>query len=246
VRLTGKVAVITGGARGIGGATAALFTREGAKVIVGDLLTAEGEALVQAIQREGGDAAFVQTDVTRESDCAALMARAGDVPGRIDALVCCAGILRGAFVAADVLDEATFARVAEVNVTGTFLCVKQAVPWLRRAADGVILLLASGAGVRSPSSSLAYGASKGGVHGFAMTLEAQLAPLGIRVNDVCPGAIDTDMKRTNVVEAALQTGRPADRALAESGLGDPLGVARVLAFLASSDADFVRGTIFTR
>jgi NAD(P)-dependent dehydrogenase (short-subunit alcohol dehydrogenase family) len=246
MRLTNRVAVITGGGRGIGAAAARVFAQEGARVVIGDLLAAEGEATVTAIRQAGGEAEFLRTDVSREADCQALMAKAVALYGRLDVLLCCAGILRGAFVPVEEFDEAVFASVLDVNVKGTFLCAKHAVPSMRQGGGGVILLIASGAGVRGPSSSVAYGASKGGAHGFAMTLEAKLAPLGIRVNDVCPGVIDTDMMRGVISESARMAGRSADEALANTAFGDPLGLARVLAFLASPDADFVRGTIFTR
>jgi NAD(P)-dependent dehydrogenase (short-subunit alcohol dehydrogenase family) len=244
-RLFGRVAVVTGGARGIGGATALELAREGAAVAIGDALADEGALTARSIVEAGGRALFVRTDVTRREDCRALVAAAVEAFGRLDVLVCCAGILRGAHQSPEELAEATFERVLDVNVKGTFLSVQAAVPHLR-ARGGVILLVASGAGVRGPSSSLAYGSSKGGVHGLAMTLEAHLAPHGIRVNDVCPGAIDTEMKRENVRDTARSRGGDPEEALAGAALGDPAGVARVLAFLASPDADFVRGTVFTR
>jgi len=246
MRLANRVAVITGGARGIGGAASVLFAQEGAKVVVADLLAAEGEATVEAIRKAGGQAIFVRTDVTKEADCAALMGAAVETYGRLDALVCCAGILKGAFVPVDEMEEALFGSVIDVNVKGTFLSVKHAVPWIRKAGGGVVVLIASGAGVRGGSSSVAYGTSKGGVHGLALVLEEKLAPLGIRVNDVCPGAVDTPLKRGNVADAARAAGRSVEEALATANLVDPMGIARVLAFLASSDADMVRGTVFTR
>jgi NAD(P)-dependent dehydrogenase (short-subunit alcohol dehydrogenase family) len=117
---------------------------------------------------------------------------------------------------------------------------------IERAGGGVLLLLASGAGVRGGSSSLVYGASKGGVNGLAMTLTAQLAPRGIRLHVICPGSVDTPMKRDNIRKGALRAGRSPEDAVAASTLADPAGVARVLTFLASRDADFALGTVFTR
>jgi NAD(P)-dependent dehydrogenase (short-subunit alcohol dehydrogenase family) len=184
--------------------------------------------------------------VTREEDCARLMGMAVQHYGRLDALVCCAGILRGSYAPVEELDEATFRTVIDVNLVGTYLCVRRAVPYLKRTGNGVVLLIASGAGVRGPSSSFAYGASKGGVHGLAMTLEPRLAALGIRVHDICPAVIDTEMMRGAVAAGARAAGRSEEEALAGTSFGDPRGVARVLAFLASPDADYVRGTVFTR
>jgi NAD(P)-dependent dehydrogenase (short-subunit alcohol dehydrogenase family) len=149
---------------------------------------------------------------------------------------------------AEALDEATFESVLDVNLKGTFLTVKAALPLLRKAEKGVVLCLASEAGTKIPSSSLAYGASKGGVHGFTMTLETQLAPHGIRVNEICPSSIATPMRIENLVDRARAAGRDIEQARAEAirEAGDPMGVARILAFLASPDADYMRGTIFTR
>ena len=246
MRLRDKVIVITGGARGIGGAAAKLFAGEGAKVVVGDLLQAPGDGTVAEIRAAGGEAIFVRTDVTRAADCRTLMSAAVETYGRLDVLVTCAGVLRGAFVPVDELEEDVFESVLDVNVTGTFLTIKHAVPHLKRAGRGVVVCLASGAGVKGPSSSCAYGSSKGAVHGLVMTLEPKLEPLGIRINDVCPGAIDTEMKRENVLDAARATGRATDGALDDAKLADPVGVARLLLFLASDDADYVRGTVFTK
>jgi NAD(P)-dependent dehydrogenase (short-subunit alcohol dehydrogenase family) len=245
-RLDGKVAVITGGARGIGGATAARFAAEGARVVIGDLLEDEGAATAEAIRTAGGEARFRCMDVTQEADCHALAGAVAEEFGRLDCIVTCAGILQGAYLALEDLDLETFERVQAVNVRGTFLAVKHAVPVMKRGGGGVVLCISSGAGVKSSSSSIAYGTSKAGVHGLVMTLQPRLAAQGIRVHAICPGSIDTVLKRENVADAARAAGRAIPEALASAGLGDPDGVARVLAFLASDDADFVRGTIFTR
>lgn len=245
-RLEGKVALITGGARGIGGATARRFVSEGARVVIGDLLAHEASETIEAIKGAGGQAVFVQTDVTREEDCRRLAGAAAEQFDRLDVVVTCAGILQGAYVGLEDLDLETFERVQAVNVRGTFLTVKHAVPHIKRSGGGVALCISSGAGVRGPSSSIAYGTSKAGVHGLVMTLQPRLEQQGIRAHAICPGSIDTPLKRENVADAARAAGREVPQALANAGLGDPDGVARILAFLASDDADFVRGTIFTR
>jgi NAD(P)-dependent dehydrogenase (short-subunit alcohol dehydrogenase family) len=137
-------------------------------------------------------------------------------------------------------------RTIDVNLRGTFLSAKHAVPALRRAGGGVIVLIASGTGVSEASSMVAYGASKGGVNGLGMTLEAALAPDGIRVNVLCPGNIATPLKLRIVEE---QAGVRGDEYLLEeqiARLGDPEGMARVLGFLVSDAADYVRGAVFTR
>ncbi len=248
MRLQDRVVIITGGGRGIGAATAQAIAAEGGKIVIGDMLEAEGEATAAAIRAAGGDAVFVRTDITKETDCARLAETAAERHGRLDVLICCAGILRGATLQAEALDEATFESVLDVNLKGTFLTVKAALPLLRKAKNGVVLCLASEAGTKIPSSSLAYGASKGGVHGFSMTLEAQLAPQGIRVNEICPSSIATPMRIENLVDRARAAGRDIEQARAEAirEAGDPMGVARILVFLASPDADYVRGSIYTR
>lgn len=246
MRLAGKVAVITGGARGIGGATAQLYAQEGAKVVIGDLLAQEAEETLSAIRAANGEATFVRTDVTKEEECAALIEAAVNRYGQLDILVTAAGILRGAWLMIDQLDEATFEQVVDVNLKGTFLCAKHAVRHMRQRGSGVILCISSGAGVRGGSSSVAYGSSKGGVHGLTLVLQPQLEPLGIRVHAICPGSLNTAMKVENVREGAVARGQDPDRAVAEANLGDPAGVARILTFLASADADYLRGTVFTR
>jgi NAD(P)-dependent dehydrogenase (short-subunit alcohol dehydrogenase family) len=245
-KLAGKVALITGGARGIGGATARRMASERAKVVIADLLEAEAKETMQAISSAGGESHFVQTDVTNEDSCRAMAQAAVERFGKLDVIVTCAGILHGAFKNIEELDLETFERVQNVNVRGTFLAVKHAVPHIRNAGNGVVLLIASGAGVKGSSSSIAYGTSKAGVHGLYMTLEPRLQSQGIRIHAICPGSIDTVLKRENVADGARAAGRDADAELARAQLADPDGVAKILTFLASEDADFVRGTIFTR
>ena len=225
MRLKDRVVVITGGGRGIGAATARTIVEEGGKVVIGDMLVTEGEATAAAIRAAGGDAIFVKTDVSREADCGRLVAAAVERHRKLDVLICCAGILRGATLQAEALDEATFESVLDVNLKGTFLTVKSALPHLRTATQPVVLLLASEAGTKIPSSSLAYGASKGGVHGFAMTLEAQLAPHGIRVNEICPSSIATPMRIDNLVDRARAAGQDPETSPGggDQGCGRPHG-----------------------
>lgn len=245
-QLQDKVAVITGGARGIGGATAKRFAGEGARVVIGDLRESDGDETVNAIKAAGGDAIFIKTDVTQEEDCRRLAGAAAERCGRLDVIVTCAGILQGAYTALEELELEVFERVQAVNVRGTFLAIKHAVPHLKRVGGGVVLCISSGAGVRSSSSSIAYGTSKAGVHGMVVTLQPRLEANGIRIHAICPGSIDTPLKRENVADGARAAGRDALQALANAQLGDPDGVAKVLTFLASDEAEFVRGTIFTR
>ncbi|MBI2939805.1 MAG: SDR family oxidoreductase [Chloroflexi bacterium] len=246
MRLANKVAVITGGARGIGGAAARQFARDGACVVIGDVLQAEGEETVGIIRAAGGEATFVRVDITREEDCASLVRTAVDRYGRLDVLLTAAGILRGAYLTVDELDRDVFDQVIDINLTGTFLCCKHATKQMRAQRGGVILCIASGAGVRGGSSSVAYGSSKGGVHGLTLVLAPQLEKFGIRVHGICPGSLATPLKIENVIEGARVAGRDPEQVLATADLGDPDLLAPVFAFLASDEAAYIRGTIFTR
>jgi len=237
--LTNKVILVVGGAAGIGRATAELCAARGAAVIVADRDVAAGAAVAAAI---GG--LFVAVDVTDAASVQALMAAIAAKHGRLDALIQAAGILKGAYTPVDEFPLETWEMVLDVNVTGSFLCAKHAVP-LMRQAGGVIVLISSGAAVGG-SSSVAYGASKGGVNGLGITLANKLAPEGIRVNVVMPGNIDTGMKRSVIAAEAEKSGKALEDAVAASRLGAPEGVAKILAWLVSDDADYVRGMISTR
>ena len=163
MRLHEKVIVITGGASGIGGVTAVVCAQEGARVVIGDINIADGSEIVKKIIGGGGQAKFVQTDVTQDSDAGRLIEQAESSFGSLDVLITCAGILQGAMVPVENFDETTWDRVLGVNLRGTLLCTKHAVPAIKRAGGGVILFVSSVAGVIGGSSSVAYGASKGGV-----------------------------------------------------------------------------------
>jgi NAD(P)-dependent dehydrogenase (short-subunit alcohol dehydrogenase family) len=238
--LTGRVVAVVGGAAGIGRATAELCVQRGAHVIVADVDGAQGKAVAGAI---GAD--FAPVDVTDEAAVQACFDGIGRALGRLDALIQTAGVLEGAYVPIEELGRDIFRRVWEVNVTGSFLCAKYAVPLMKRAGRGVIVLLSSGAATGG-SSSYAYGSSKGGVSALGVTLARKLASDNIRVNVVAPGNISTRMKLGVIEEDGRRRGIPAERLVEEAALGQPEGVARVLAWLASDDADYVRGTITTR
>lgn len=246
MRLRDKVVVITGAASGIGLAAAEICGDEGASLVLADLASAPGLASLSSIHSAAGEPLVVPTDVTDVAACERLAAAAVVRFGRIDSLIHAAGILQGAYVPVDELDPTIFRRVVEVNLMGTFNIVRAIVPPMRKAGKGALILITSGAGVIGGSSSVAYGASKGGAHGLTLVIQQQLRAAGIRVHDVCPGGVNTPLKRQNVADAARAAGTSVEEALANAGLIDPKGVARVLAFLASDDAADARGTFFTR
>jgi NAD(P)-dependent dehydrogenase (short-subunit alcohol dehydrogenase family) len=246
--LSEKVIVVTGGAQGIGGATAWLCAQRGAQVVIADANMKRGKGTAAAICAAGHQAWFQHTDVSQPGDVQALMEMVAARLGRLNVLICAAGIFKGAYQSPEELSVEDFDAVIDVNVKGLFLCTKYAMPLFDAQGGGVVLIVGSGAGVTGPSGSLAYGASKGGANGYGMTLARHLADRNVRVNVLCPGGINTELKLGVVAVQAEREGRSVDAALTEARqeLGDPEGVARVLAFLASDEADYVRGTLFTR
>ncbi len=240
--LAGKVVLVVGGAAGIGAATARLCAERGASVIVADRDEPAGAAVAGECT-----GAFLPVDVADEPAVSRMYARIAERFGRLDVLLHVAGVLRGACVPLSEFTLETFRMVLDVNTIGSFLCAKHAVPLLEKSAAGVIVLVSSGAATQG-SSSFAYGASKGGVNSLAVVLASALARKNIRVNVVAPGNIDTAMKRSVIAAEAERRGQPdqAEKAVADAGLGSPQGVARVLAWLASDDADYVRGIVTTR
>lgn len=246
MRLENKIALITGGATGIGRATAELFGAEGATVLILDYNPQEGRAAKEKIEGVGGRAEFFQVDLRADRQVGEALSRIGAAHGRLDVLVCSAGVLKGAYKGVAGLPEEDWDLTIDTNLKGTYLAVRHAAPLLERAGQSVVLLIASGAGVRGGSSSLAYAASKAGVHGMQYNIEAHVK--GARVHVICPGGIATPLKLENVAQGALAAGQDPEQAVeaARRSLGDPLGVARVLAFLASEEGSYVRGTIFTR
>jgi NAD(P)-dependent dehydrogenase (short-subunit alcohol dehydrogenase family) len=232
--LSSKTILVVGGAVGIGRASAELCKARGATVIIADYAGPEG-----------WDGDSFQVDVTSEESVKALFAAVSHRCGYLDALVQTAGILKGQFVPLDELDVATFRQVLDVNVTGSFLCTKHAAPLLRKSKTPVIVLFSSGAATGG-SSSLAYGASKAGVNGYFVTLANRMASENIRVNVVSPGNIDTPMKRSVIAVDAEKRGIELQSAVEGSNLGSPEGVARVVAWLVSNEADYVRGIVTTR
>ena len=241
--LTDKTILIVGGAAGIGSAAAELCAARGARVIVADLDEVAGN---QTAERCNGQ--YLPVNVTDELSVQAMYALIERHYGHINVLLHTAGVLRGAYQPLEEFPLDTWRAVLDVNTTGSFLCAKHAVPLLKKAGGGVIVLTSSGAAVGG-SSSFAYGASKGGVSSLGVSLANALAKDNIRVNVVSPGNIDTAMKRSVIAaDVQRQQGGAAnlEQAVSAAQLGQPEGVARVLAFLASDEAEYVRGLVQTR
>lgn len=245
--LQGKVILVTGGAQGIGAATAELCAQRGARVVIGDL-KASGEERAAAIRAQGGVADFLRCDVRDEAQVRALVDLARQRHGGLDGAVCAAGVLPGPWQSPEEMPLEDFKRALDVNITGVFLCARHAAALLESSGRGVFVVVASGAGVYGPSSSLAYASGKGGANGLAMTLQEQLAARGIRVNTIYPGNIITEIKLSVDIARARLEGRPEQDAhdYAREHYGMPAGVAKVIAFVLSEEADYLRGGVRTR
>ncbi len=249
MELNKKIVLVVGGAAGIGQATAEVCAARGATVIVADYNEEAGAAVADGICARGQSAIFIPVNVTDEASVSRLYEQIGSQHGRLDALVQCAGVLKGAFVPVEEFPLDVFRNVVEVNMVGSFLCSKHAVPLMKQNGKGVIVLVSSGA-AQGGSSSVAYGSSKGGVSSMGITLAGKLAPDNIRVNVVHPGEIRTAMKLSVIAAEAELKGSSPDAAVAQanagSRLGEPEGMGKILAWLVSDDADYVRGFIHTR
>ncbi len=239
--LRGKTALITGAASGIGRATAVLFGKEGAAVVVHDI-RADGQSTADAIIAAGGQAVFVQGDVTRAADCQSTVDKALAAFGGLHILVNNAGIIRRASVVDTTEEE--WDRVMAVNVKSVFLLSKAAIPVMARAGGGVIVNTASGWGIDGGKDAASYCASKAAVVNLTRAMALDHADQNIRVNCVCPGDTDTPMLR----EEARQLGQDVKGFLARSAerplgrMGRPEEIARVMLFLASDASSYVTGT----
>jgi len=240
--LAGRVALLTGAASGIGRATALLFAREGASVVLCDVNEAGGRTVEQEIRETGGVALFVPCDVTRAADCERAVAQAVEAHGRLDILFNNAGIIRRATVVE--IDEETWDRVMQVNVKSIYLMARCAVPVLARGGGGAIVNTASGWGLAGGPRAVSYCASKGAVVLLTRAMAIDHAPQKIRVNCVCPGDTETPL----LMSEAAQMDEPADRFLREAArrplgrVGRPEEIARAVLYLASEASSFVTGT----
>jgi NAD(P)-dependent dehydrogenase (short-subunit alcohol dehydrogenase family) len=239
MRLDGKVALITGGASGMGASMARIFAGEGAKVVVADMLDGEGKTLVEEITRANGAAIFQRLDVTSEAEWQAAIAATLAAYGKLDILVNDAGISGSAVD--DLFDTAAWQRLMAVNATGTFLGMKFAIPQMQKAGGGSIVNISSISGVTGQRGiHVGYNASKGAIRTLTKAAAVQHGRDNIRVNSVHPGLMPP--MRTSgrtadpVVRAKMLEGVPLRRA------GRVEEVARAVLFLASDDASYITGT----
>ena len=235
MRLENKVAIISGGSRGMGAVEAELFVQQGAKVLVGDVRDDEGRALVEKI---GADAVYAHLDVTSEDDWAAAVKKATDRYGKLDILVNNAGVsARGTIEETSVED---WDRVMGINAKGVFLGTRAAIPEMRKAGGGSIENISSQLGlVGMAESSPQYQSSKGAVRIFTKSAAIQYAPEGIRVNSVHPGPIVTPMTEARRSDLAMQQVMVSRIPLGRYGESED--VAYGVLYLASDESSFVTG-----
>lgn len=244
-RLRNKVAVITGAASGIGRAIALLFSREGAKVVVGDINELGGHAVVETIRQQGGEALFVHVDVTKAAEVQRMMDQTVRTYGRIDILVNNAGIGHRAPV--HECSEQDWDRVIAINLKGVFLGCKYAIPVMLHQGEGTIINMASGAGLVGTVRSPAYCASKGGVVLLTRQMAIDYARHNIRINAICPGAVDTPLMEVvyrEISEDLEEAKRIYQERLPRGSLLAPEEVAHVALYLASEETRFMTGNPF--
>jgi cyclopentanol dehydrogenase len=239
MRLEGKVAIISGGARGMGAVEARLFAKEGAKVVIGDILEDEGRKLEAAISTAGGEALFVRLDVTHEADWQNAVATAVNRFGKLDVLVNNAGISgRGRVEDTPVED---WDSVMEVNAKGVFLGTKAAIPAMRQAGGGSIINISSQLGlVGTDHSSPQYQASKGAVRLLTKATAIQYAKEAIRANSVHPGPIVTPM--TETARADPERYQMMLSRIPMGRYGQPEEVAYGVLYLASDESAYMTGS----
>jgi len=239
MRLAGKVALISGGASGMGASEAAIFAREGARVVVGDILEAEGKEVVARISAAGGQAGFEKLDVTSEADWQAVVAAAVARFGKLDVLVNNAGI-SGTYDP-DTTSTVAWDRIMNVNAKGVFLGMKHAIPAMQKAGGGAIVNISSISGfVGQRMIHMAYNASKGAVRIATKAAAVQYAKDGIRVNSVHPGMLPP-------MRTSKMSGDPEWRARMIGAVpmkreGRVEEVAHAVLFLASDEASYITGT----
>jgi cyclopentanol dehydrogenase len=236
-RLAGKVALISGGARGQGETEARLFVKEGAKVVLGDILIDLGQKVAADIVKQGGPATFVTLDVTKEADWQHAVDTTVSKYGKLDILVNNAGIFRTEGVEATSME--LWNQVIAVNQTGTWLGMKYAVPAMRKAGGGSIINISSGAGIIGTGMAAAYHGTKGAVRILTKTAAIEYAKDRIRINSVHPGVVDTEMVRDLLAQEGMQ-GLIQAHPLGRVGTSDD--IAYGVLYLASDESSFVTGS----
>jgi len=245
MRLAGKVAIITGAGAGIGRATALLFAKEGAKVVVADRDSERGAETVSIIREDGGEATFIQVDVSKAADAERMARATVETYGKLDILVNNAGIYTQGSVVE--MTEEDWDRILDVNLKGVFLCSKYCIPEMIKVGGGTIVNIGSEAGIVGIKNQVAYNVSKSGIIGLTKSTAIDFAAHNIRVNCVCPGTTETPLVKAALERApdpaaarrALEEVRPANR------LGRPKEIAAGILYLASDESPYATGAVLS-
>ena len=240
-RLNNKVAIITGGSSGIGRQTALRFAREGAPVTIADRNRRMGEETLRLVEEVGGDALFVPVDVADPAQVGRMVERTVERFGRLDVLVNAAAILIRTPPLAEV-EERDWDLMMDVNLKGLFFSCKYAIPAMLDSGGGSIVNIASMAGLRGYGMSLPYAVTKAGVIHLTTTAAAQYTHLGVRVNVIAPGSVDTPQFRGSTASSEAVRERASQHPMGR--VGTPDEIANVIVFLASDEASYVSGSLF--
>ena len=241
MQLSGKVAIVTGGGRGIGRAIARLFAAEGAKVVVAARTVAEGQEAVRLIQDDGGEARFIRTDVSKDIDVRALVAETVDAYGRLDILVNNAGIGGAGKLLAET-SEAEWDEVIDANLKGTYLGMRYAIPHMKAVGGGAIVNFSSVLAHTALPGGSAYTATKAAIIGLTKAVALEVGRDNIRVNCILPGSTDTPMLWEGLTDAERIEVEPEVAAAAPlNKVGKPEEIAQVALFLATDASSFMTG-----
>jgi NAD(P)-dependent dehydrogenase (short-subunit alcohol dehydrogenase family) len=249
-RLQGKVAFITGAGSGIARAAARLFAQEGAKVVIAELKPELGRASEQGVREAGGEATFVETDVTKEASVKNAIQQTVERYGRLDVLYNCAGGSVAQDTRVTDVDMWVWEHTQSLDLLGTFLCCRHGIPELIKGGGGAIVNMSSVAALRGSAPVHVYVAAKGGIISLTKALAGEYAQHGIRVNAICPGLVMTDRVKQRFGES-LDAPAPTPQAQAIKdqlkrypfSVGQPEDIARIALFLTSDEARMITGAI---
>ncbi len=239
MRLAGKVAIVTGGASGIGRATALRFAQEGAAVLIADINEAGGSQVAEQAQAAGGRAAFFRVDVTREQDTRSMVDRAVELFDRLNILVNNAGAARGGGI--EETDEATWDWNLDLVLKSVYLCSRAAIPRLLESPGACIVNISSVNGITAVGED-AYSAAKAGVISLTQNLAVRYGPRGLRTNVICPGTIQSPAW-ANTVQRDPEVFRRIAKLYPLRRVGTPEDIANAALYLASDEASFVNGAV---
>ncbi len=244
-RLAGKVALITGAGAGIARASARIFAREGARVVIAELDAASGRAAEAELRAAGGEALFVETDVTQEESVARAVAAAVSRFGALQVLFNCAGGSLPTDAPVTEVDLDVFEQTLGLNLRGTFLCCRHAIPEIVRAGGGSVVNTSSIAALRGDHPLHAYAAAKGAILSLTRALAGRYSRQGVRVNAICPGLVMTERLRKRMggtreaVEASIRASGGMSIADHPFSIGEPEDIANVALFLASDESRMI-------